>query len=338
MVANVPIVVVSFVLAVLLVPESRDPEHRRLDPVGAVLSIVAVSTVVFAFIESPARGWGSAPVLVALVVFATATAGFVAWELRHDAPMLDVRLFRSALFTVPALVITFGFFVAWGIQFLIPQYLQFLQGESVLTVGLVMATISVTWSISAPLIPRVVARVGERRVMAAALLVTAAGVACFLAVDTDVTIVAVLVGLAAIGVGMGSTTTPATSMLVSSLPPEKAGVGSAMNDVTREAGAAFGVAVLGSVLALRFTDQVERAVAGTRGQRARALDGIHSAQDVARRLGGTKGARLRDAADAAFTSGFRLAAVVGVAILVLVAVLVLVKLPRRRGAAADAVR
>ncbi len=338
MVANVPIVVVSFVLAVLLVPESRDPEHHRLDPVGAVLSIVAVSTAVFAFIESPERGWGSAPVLGALVVFAIATAAFVRWELRHEAPMLDVRLFRSALFTVPAVVITFGFFVAWGIQFLIPQYLQFLEGESVLTVGVVMAVISVTWSISAPLIPRVVAKVGERRVMAAALLVTAAGVACFLAVDTGITMVAVLVGLAAIGAGMGSTTTPATSMLVSGLPPEKAGVGSAMNDVTREAGAAFGVAVLGSVLAFRFSDRVEHALAGTRGQRARAVDGIHSAQQVARRLGGTKGARLRDAADAAFTSGFRLAVIVGVAVLVVVAILVLVKLPRHRDAPADAQR
>jgi DHA2 family multidrug resistance protein-like MFS transporter len=304
MVANVPIVVLSLVLAVVIVPESQDPEHRPLDPVGALLSVVAISTIVFAFIESPERGWVSVPVLGALVVCAIATYAFARWELARPAPMLDVRLFRSTVFTVSAVVITFGFFVAWGLQFLIPQYLQFLEGESVLTVGLVMATISITWSVAAPLIPRVVARVGERTVIIWALLLTTAGVLCFLLVDTSITMVAVLVGLAAIGAGMGATTTPATAMLVSAVPPEKAGVGSAMNDVTREAGAAFGVAVLGSVLAYRFTGRVSRAVPGTEA-----------------------------AAD--FTSGFRLAVAVGAVVLLAVVALVLVKLPRARASDED---
>ena len=329
---NVPIVVVTLVLVARLVPESRDTQGRPLDPTGAALSIVAISGMVFAFIEAPDRGWSSAPVLVAVALSIAGGIAFVRWELGRRFPMLDVRLFRNAQFTVPALVLTFGFFVAWGLQFLIPQYLQFLDGESVLTAGFVMATISVTWSIAAPTVPRVVARTGERIAIVCALLLTAAGVLCLLLVGTSLTLPAVIVGLCTIGAGMGAATTPTTAALVSGLPPDKAGVGSAMNDVTREFGAAFGVAVLGSVLALRFTDRIDRAFAVSPAQLRKADDGINGALEVARSVGGSKAARLHDAADAAFTSGFRIAVLVSAGILVALALVAMAKLPRRNAA------
>jgi EmrB/QacA subfamily drug resistance transporter len=326
---NVPVVLVALVLTVRLVPESRDLQGRGLDLVGAALSMVAIGAMVFAFIESPQRGWISTSVLGAIGLSALTVVAFARWELSHASPMLDVRLFRRADFTVPAVVITFGFFVAWGLQFLLPQYLQFIEGESVLTVGFVMATISVSWSIAAPTIPRVVARVGEQIVIAGSLAVTAAGVLCLLLVDTALTMPAVFVGLCTIGAGMGAATTPATATLVSGLPPDKAGVGSAMNDVTREFGAAFGVAVLGSILAFRFTGRVGQVVDGGTARGREAEAGINDALEVAKSIGGAKGARVRDAAEMAFTSGFRAAVLVGAALLLAVVVLVLVALPQR---------
>ena len=332
MLVNVPVVVVALIAGAKLVPESRDPERLRLDLVGAALSIVAIAAMVFAFIDAPDAGWLGGPVLGAIALALVAGTAFVAWELRVDHPMLDVRLFRNPTFRVPALVITFGFWTVWGLLFLLPQYLQFVRGQSVLTVGLVLAVISVTWSISAPLIPRVSARVGERNVIAVALLFSAGGVLCLLGVGGGATTAVVLVALLAIGLGMGSVTTPATTLLVSGLPPEQAGVGSAMNDVTREFGTAFGIAVLGTVLAIRYSDRLSRVPGLTRAEAATARDGVGDAVRVARQVSRPDVAsRLRSVAEAAFTSGFRIAVVVGAAVLAVIAALTWLGLPRPDG-------
>jgi EmrB/QacA subfamily drug resistance transporter len=336
MLVNVPIVVVALVAGAKLVPESRDPERLQLDVVGAALSIVAIATMVFAFIEAADAGWLGVPVLGGIVTSLTAAVLFVTWE-RHTAhPMLDVRLFRSAAFSLPALVITFGFFTVWGLLFLLPQYLEFVRGDSVLTVGVLLATISVTWSISAPLIPRLLVRIGDRVGIAIALLVSAGGSLCLLAVGGGGTVVAVLAGLAIIGLGMGAATTPATNLLVAGLPPEQAGVGSAMNDVTREFGTAFGIAVLGTVLAVRYSARLG-AIGGLTGRQvAMTKDGIGGALRVASAIPRRDvAAHLRSGAEAAFTSGFRAAVLVGATILTVIAVLVWLRLPRDAGLEKD---
>ena len=330
---NIPVVVVALIAGASLVPESRDPARTPLDLGGAALSTLGISALVFAFIEAPSSGWTGVPVFVGVATAAVAFATFIRWELRHEHPMLDVRLFRQSTFTGPALVIAFGFFVTWGLLFLLPQFLQLVEGRSALWVGMVLSVISITWCVSATTIPVVVRRVGERPVMAAGVLVTAAGVACFVLIDTTVSTFWVIVGLSVVGLGMGSATTPATSMLVSELPPEKAGVGSAMNDVTREFGTAFGVAVLGTLLAFRYSARLLDATAGLSDADADAArNNVADALDVADRVGGTTGERLVDAARSAFTSGLTLAVVVSVVLLLLVTTTVLAWLPHARGA------
>jgi EmrB/QacA subfamily drug resistance transporter len=331
MLANVPVVIVALILGVRLVPESRDPDRLRLDLVGAGLSIAAIASMVFAFIQAPDSGWGSGPVLGAIAAAVVAGTAFVRWECSRERPMLDVRLFRRATFTLPALTITFGFFTVWGLLFLLPQYLQFVRGETVLTVGLTLAAVSVTWSLAAPLVPRLLVRIGDRAVMTGALAISAIGALCFVGVGGSASVAFVIVGLAVLGLGMGCVTTPATALLVSSIPPEQAGVGSAMNDVTREFGTAFGIAVLGSVLALRYSALV--ATSGLRaGPASTARAGIGGALRVAGGLHGTAAAQLRASAHAAFTSGFHLAVVVGAVVLAALAALTWVKLPRDAGA------
>jgi EmrB/QacA subfamily drug resistance transporter len=330
---NIPVVVVALVAGARLVPESRDPAGTPLDLGGAALSTLGISALVFAFIEAPSTGWTGVPVLVGVATAAVAFAMFTRLELRRDHPMLDVRLFRQPTFTGPALVIGFGFFVVWGLLFLLPQFLQLVEGRSALWVGMVLAVISITWCASATTIPVVVRRVGERPVMAAGLVVTAAGAACFVLVDTTASTFWVIFGLCVMGLGMGSATTPATSMLVSELPAEKAGVGSAMNDVTREFGTAFGVAVLGSLLAFRYSAGMLDATARLPDAEADAArNNVADAVNVADRVGGPTGDRLVDAARSAFTSGFTLAVVVSVVLLLIVTITVFAWLPHTRRA------
>lgn len=328
---NLPVVVIALVAGARLVPESRDPARTPLDLGGAALSTLGISALVFAFIEAPSSGWTGVPVLAGVATAAVAFTIFARWELRREHPMLDVRLFRQSTFTGPALVIALGFFVVWGLVFLLPQFLQLVEGRSALWVGMVLSVISVTWCASATMIAIVVRRVGERPVMAAGLLVTAAGAACLVFVDTTASTVWVIVGLSVMGLGMGSATTPATSLLVSSLPAEKAGVGSAMNDVTREFGTALGVAVLGSLLAFRYSAGLVDATADLPDAEADAArNNVADALDVANRLDDSAGERLLDAARSAFTSGLTLAVVVSVALLLLVAMTTFVWLPHAR--------
>jgi EmrB/QacA subfamily drug resistance transporter len=328
---NVPVVVIALLAGARLVPDSRDPARTPLDLGGAALSTLALSALVFAFIEAPSNGWASPLVLAAVAIAAAGFAVFVGWELRRPHPMLDVRLFRQATFTAPALVITFGFFVTWGLLFLLPQFLQLVEGRSALWVGMVLSVISITWCVSATSIPIVIRRVGERSVMAAGLIVTAAGVACLFGVDSAASTVWVIVGLCTIGLGMGAVTTPATSMLVADLPPEKAGVGSAMNDLTREFGTAFGVAVLGTVVAFRYSGRLADVTAGLpAAERDAARNNVSDALDVARDVGGSGGAQLADAARSAFTSGLMLAVAVSVVVLVVLAAVVVALLPHAR--------
>jgi len=335
MLVNVPLVVLALVASARLVPESRDPERLRLDLIGAALSVVAVAAMVFAFIDAPDRGWLGTPVLTAIVVSLAAGASFVFWELHHRHPMLDVRLFRVAAFRLPALVITLGCFTVWGLLFLLPQYLEFVHHSSVLAVGITLAFISVTWSLSAPLAPKLVLPLtGDRAGIALALLVTAGGALCFVAVGGGATVPIVIVGLAVIGLGMGTATTPATTLLVSAVPAEQAGVGSAMNDVTREFGTAFGIAVLGTVLTFRYAARLGAVAGLSSRQAAAARDGIGNALHVASTVSGPVAAQVRAGAEAAFTSGFRLAVLVGAGVLVGLAALVWLQLPRGAGAPA----
>jgi EmrB/QacA subfamily drug resistance transporter len=324
---NVPVVVITLVAVLALVPESRDPGATPLDVPGGVLCTLAVASLVYVFVEAPAAGWLTLEIALAVAVFLAAASAFVWWERRTSRPMLDVRLFRRATFTVPALVITVGNFAVYGAQFLIPQYLQFVEDVSPLVVGLSISVTAFTWCLFAILAPRFVARVGEKRLMASALVIVAVGLVVVCAMGFAASLPVVLVGLALVGTGMGLGTTPATSMLIGALPPEKAGVGSAMNDVTREVGGAVGVAVMGSIVAMWYRPRVADVGGLTATQASEAQSSISSAIDVAQSLGAA-GADLLDTADAAFLAGIRLAIVVAAVAVLLTALLASRWLPR----------
>jgi EmrB/QacA subfamily drug resistance transporter len=323
---NVPMILVALVTGAVLVPRSKDPDEQPLDVIGALLSIVALVALVYGIIEGPHHGWLSA---ASALCFATAAAGFalfVWWERRVRHPMLDLRLFRDRRFSVASGGMTLTFFAMFGTFFLVAQYFQLVLGYSPFESGLLQLPMAFVMMALAPQVPRFVARFGAHRVVPAGLTMVSAGMAVFSQVETDSSLWFLYLSILPLAMGMALTMTPLTTLIMSSVPLGKAGVGSAMNDTTRELGGALGVAVLGSLVTSRFTSNLGAAVAGLPDQaRERAESGLAGALGIAERLGGAQGEAIADAARQAFVSGIGLAASVA-AVVVLVAAVASAKL------------
>jgi EmrB/QacA subfamily drug resistance transporter len=244
---NVPLVAVALVGVAAVVPESRDRTTPPLDLVGLALSIAAITTIVLTIIEAPEWGWASPPTLVGAVAGAVLLAVFVRWELRVEHPMLPVRIFRNLRFSAASVSITSAFFALFGFIFLITQYFQLIRGYTPLEAGVRTIPVAVSIAAASVLSPKLVERIGTTKVVSAGLASMALG---FLWVSTasDVTPYVEIVGqMVLLGAGLGATTAPATESIMGSLSADKAGVGSAVNDTTRELGGTLGVAVIGSV-------------------------------------------------------------------------------------------
>ncbi|MCE2525012.1 MAG: MFS transporter [Acidimicrobiia bacterium] len=254
---NVPIAGAVLIATAIWVPRSSDPQAARLDPLGAITSLVALSALLFGIIEGPERGWTSPLVLAGLAVALVVGAGFVAWERRTAQPMLPLSLFSQRRFAVGAGVNTLSFLVLIGFWFLLVLYVQFALGYSPLQAGLTTLPEAVSGMLVAPLTPRLTARFGGTRVMAAGFAVLTA---CFgmLALADPTTSYGFLVApITLAGVGLSLTTIPATNDIMATTPLAKAGVGSAVNDASREIGAALGIAILGTLSAVIYRRSVD---------------------------------------------------------------------------------
>ena len=248
---NLPIVAVALVAGWFLVPDSRDPSAPKLDPFGAVLSMIGLAALLWAVIEAPVRGWGSVGTLIGLAIGAAVLAAFVFWEFHHTSPMLDMSFFKNPRFTAASMAIALTFFSLFGSLFLLTQYLQSVHGYSPLRAGAILvpqAAVLMTVAFSSA---NVVQRFGNKLVVGFGLLVVAASLVGFLLLSASSPLWLIIIAVTVLmAVGMGNVMAPATDSIMGSLPRAKAGVGSAMNDTTRQTGGAIGVAVLGSILAL----------------------------------------------------------------------------------------
>jgi EmrB/QacA subfamily drug resistance transporter len=329
-IVNVPIVIGAIVAGHSLVPTSRNPSAHRIDWSGAALSVVALVSLVWAVIEAPSDGWTSGPVLTAFAVAALSGIAFVAHELRTRHPMLDVRFFRNPRFTAASVTVMLSFFALIGFVFMATQYLQFVLGYTPLEAGLRTLPYAGAMMVAAPLSSKVVERFGTKRVVVFGMLLFSAGliVASTSTVTTGYGRVAIAMVL--MGTGMGLVMAPATDSIMGSLPPEHAGVGSAMNDTTREVGAALGVAVIGSLMssfyALRVLDELPAALPAP--ARDAASDSIGAAMVVGSRMG-RAGAIVVDGAREAFVYAMSRASWVAAGVGVLGALLAWRYLPAR---------
>lgn len=329
---NIPVVLVALVGGFTLVPDSRDPSAPSLDPVGSGLSIVGLGTLLWAIIEGPAKGWTSTPVVTAFVVGAVVAVVFVMWERSYKSPMLDMSFFSNPRFSAASAAITLTFFAMFGMLFLLTQYLQTVLGLSTVRAGAVWIPLSITVMILAPLSTRLVRRFGNKAVVATGMAVASLSMFSMQFLTTDSSETNVILVSILLAVGMANIMAPATEAIMGSLPHEKAGVGSAMNDTTRQVGGALGVALFGSILSSRFSSEMTSSLKGFPPALVdQAKNSIGTAFGIANQDPRAKpfAPKLIDAAQHAFVDGMHTATTVGGFVLLLGAVAVAKWLPSR---------
>lgn len=313
---NVIVVVIALVAGSLIMPTSKDPAESPLDPLGAVLSIIGLGTVLYAIIEAPNHGWGSATTVATFAVGVAFLGAFAFWQTQTPHPMLDIRFFHDRRFSASSVAIMLIFFSLFGVFFLVTQYLQLVKGYSALEAGVRTLPQAIAMMFLAPLSARVVERVGARLVISSGLGFVTLSLLLLSTLTESSSYLAFLACLLIMAVGMGAVMPPATALIMSSLPLAKAGVGSAVNDTTRELGGALGVAVLGSVLASVYESQLDVGRFDLLPQQAAA---------AAASLGGAFGVDavgpVAAAAKDAFMEGMGVAALVGATVAAIAAVI-----------------
>jgi EmrB/QacA subfamily drug resistance transporter len=322
---NLPVVAVALIAGRFLVGESRDESAPRLDPRGFALSFVALSSLVWGLIEAPSRGWADGLVLGAFAFALVTLAAFVAWERRAPSPMLDIALFRNPRFSASSAAISLAFFALFGMIFFLTQYLQEVRGYSALDAGLRTMPVAAGLVLGGPLSAKVTERLGIRIVVPAGLAVVSGALYMLSLADAESGYGLIASALVLLGLGMTSAMAPATDAIMGSLPETKMSVGSAINDTTRVAGGALGVAVLGSLLASGYRGDMDSAVGALPPQaREIAQDSLAGGLAVAERVGD---GRLAAAAQDAFMSGMHTAALVAAAVALAGALVAAVFLP-----------
>ncbi len=309
---NLPVVAVLLVTGALLVPTSRDPETPPLDIVGALLSIAGLGSLVWAIIEGGEQGWTARPTIVGFGIAVTALVAFAAWELSSEHPMLDIDFFRNRRFTAASLSVMLAYFALFGTMFLLSQVLQFVLGYSSLAAGVRLLPFALAMVVVSPVSVQLVQWLGTKVVVTVGLTMAAAGLLWLAMADFGDTYQAFWPAMIVLGAGVALTWAPTTEAIMGSLPPAKAGVGSAVNDTVREVGGALGVAVLGSLVAGRYGHAMQAATEALPPEaRHAARDSLGGAVTVAGQVGGQTGHAVLDAGRAAFLDGFGIAATVG---------------------------
>jgi EmrB/QacA subfamily drug resistance transporter len=322
---NVPVAIVALALGRVLIPNSKDPSEPRLDLVGSATSIAGLSLLLWAIIEVPGKGWSDPGVIATFVGALVVLGAFAAWELHTDEPMLDLQFFANPRFTVASLSITMAFFAMSGTLFLLTQLLQFVLGYDALAAGYRMAPMALAMMIMAPLTPRLTDRFGSKYMVAVGLTTSAGGLLILATVNESSSYLLVFCGLVVMALGIAMGMVPATDSIMGSLPKEKAGVGSAVNDTTRQVGGALGVAVLGSLLASGYRAHLN--VSGLSGKLlAEAKSSVGGAIEAAQKVGNDA---IAHSGRAAYVHGMHVSLLVGAVFIIGGALLSLLYLPAR---------
>ena len=326
---NVPIIILALIGGRFLVPKSRDPEEARLDPGGALLSIVGISAIVYALIEAPQAGWLSPSTIVAFLVGALVLVGFVMWEHRVKEPMLDMSYFRNPAFSTGTGGMILLFLSMYGVMFLLTQYFQLVLGLNPLAAALRIFPMAPIMMIVSPLTPRLSRRFGAQRTVAFGMILIAVGFGTLYGIGLSTGYLYVLVCIFFLISGVALAMGPMTASIMSAVPPRRAGAGSATNDATRELGAALGIAVLGSVAASRYSSGITHLLSGLSASAQSAARGsIAGALRVATGLQPVARAALILGSKQSFIDGIHLAVLAGALLSVVAAIIVVRYLPR----------
>ncbi|MGV2984165.1 DHA2 family efflux MFS transporter permease subunit [Microbacterium sp. AGC85] len=311
------------------VPNSREKAPGRFDALGALTSIVATVGFTFALHEAPSVGWTDPVVLTTLIAAVLATVVFIVWELRTRFPLLDIRHFRKRGLSSGATLLLVWFGVLGGVSLVLYPFFQVVLGWSGLLSTLAMMPMALLMMLASGLAPRLTARIGARASMVIGLTIATVGLTLMAGfVSADGGYLSVLPGLITMGLGAGLAMTPSTEAITSSLPREQQGVASALNDLSRELGAALGIALLGGVLVAGYQSAIAGRLSGVPEEfAATAREGIANATAVSQSAG-EYAEQIRTAANEAFIAGWQQAMWVGVAVMIVLVIFILFRGPK----------
>ncbi|HLU58679.1 MAG TPA: MFS transporter [Pseudonocardia sp.] len=329
---NVPVMLVMLALGPVLLPESRMANPGRFDPLGVVLSLLAMAPAVLA-VKTVAHDGITPFALLCLLVAVVAGALFVRRAERRRAageePLLDVTLFASPVLRLSALANATTMFALTGLLFFSAQYLVLVRGLSPMDSGLVLLPGFVVTMVAGLVAARLGRRYPVRALVPAGLLLAAAGYLLCTLLAGDEAVVVLLAASVLVGAGIGLSETITNDAILSAAPTERAASASAVSETAYEVGAVLGTAVLGSVLSAVYRAGVEVPSSVGPSFAATARETLGGAVGVARRLTGRPAGELLESAQAAFTAGVAVTSLAGFAVLVLVAVTVFRGLARR---------
>jgi EmrB/QacA subfamily drug resistance transporter len=325
---NIPIAALAIIGGVLFVPTSRDPAAPRVDVPGLILSAAGITTLVYTIIEAPTWGWTNIRTAAGFVVAAIVLAGFAAWERRSTHPMLDVSVFLNRRFSGGSLAITAGFLTLFGFIFVITQYFQFIKDYTAFQAGVRLLPVAVSIALASVVGPWLVERVGTTAVVVVGLTSFAAGLAWASTADAATPYTQIAMQMVLLGGGLGLTMAPATEAIMGSLSADKAGVGSAVNDTTRELGGTLGVAIAGSIFASVYSGHLgATALSGLPVQAMRHSMAL--AHRVIQQLPAQQAGYVRGTVDRAFLDGLQVSSLVCAGIALGAAIIVGWLLPAR---------
>src|ERR1017187_4430301 len=335
---NVPLTAIGIVAIMALVPESKSPSPGRIDYPGVLLSIVGLVLVVYGIIQGGDTGsWLRGDVL-GPIAGGLAVLGFFVWlEARTEHPSLGVRLRRDPRLSSAATAIALVFFAMAGVYFFISFYLQNVRGYTPLHAGLLTIPLAAGQLISSTRSAGTVRRFGARAVCSTGLLMVAAALVGYHFLGTTTPIWVLEVAFFAQGFGMGNVMPPATEAVMSVVPRQRGGAGSAITNTSRQVAVALGVAVLGSILAQAYRSRLAPHLSAVpSAARSAATESISATQAVAQQIGGPAGGRLLAAANSSFVHAMHVTSLISVVIAVLGAGAMAIWMPGRQAAAARA--
>ncbi len=313
----------------IVVPESRDETGAAVDWLGGALATISLGGIVYAIMEAPSHSLSDPLILTALIVGLVSLGGFIWWELRAEHPLLDVRMFLAPSLGFSTLAITLPFFALMGAFFGLSQVFQLVMGYTALASSFAFLPVMLPMIIISPFVPRVVSRIGTKWTVAPGLALVAVG---FVLIGNWPTVPSywhVLGSMGLMVLGMVFAMTPATNMMMAAVPKHRSGMGSALNDTTRELGAALGIAVLGSMVSSGYTENITAALVGLPAEVADvASRSLGGAVAVAEQLG-EAGEPLLAAAREAFMTGNSTAMLVAAGIAFCASLIVAIGLPNR---------
>jgi EmrB/QacA subfamily drug resistance transporter len=306
---NIPIAALAIVGGALFVPTSRDPAAPRVDVAGLLLSAAGITALVYTVIEAPTWGWTNGRTAIGFTLAATVLVGFALWERRSGHPMLDVSVFVDRRFSGGSLAVTAGFLTLFGFIFVITQYFQFIKDYTAFQSGVRLLPVAASIALASIAGPRLVERVGTTAVVAAGLTVFATGLAWASTADAATPYTQIATQMLLLGGGLGLTVSPATEAIMGSLSADKAGVGSAVNDTTRELGGTLGVAIAGSIFASVYSGHLGAAtLTGLPAEPMRQSMAL--ARRVIQQLPAPQAGYVRGVVDRAFLDGLQVSSLV----------------------------